>query len=125
MAKEIVCIQCPQGCRLQVSFRGQDLVVQGNKCPRGVSYAQGEVTNPCRTLTTTVGTSYADFPRLPVRTLGEVPLARIFACMEEINAVRVERRLHPGDVVIPNLAGTHVPLIATAAMVEEQATASH
>ncbi|MGI6365548.1 MAG: DUF1667 domain-containing protein [Bacillota bacterium] len=120
MAREIICIQCPQGCRLQVSSRGQDLVVQGNRCPRGVAYAEKELTNPSRTLTTTVRTSFSDYPMLPVRTQGEVPLARIFACMGEINSVRVERRLRPGDVVIPRLAGTDVSLIATADMGEEQ-----
>ena len=118
MDREIVCIQCPQGCCLQVRGEGDELHVEGNKCPRGIGYAHSEVTNPCRTLTTTVGTCFADFPRLPVRTVGEVPLARIFACMGEINAVRVERRLRPGDVVIPHLAGVDVPLIATADMAD-------
>lgn len=121
MAKELICIQCPQGCRLQVSGRGEVLKVRGNNCARGIAYAGKELTNPSRTLTTTVRTCFPDFPVLPVRTRGEVPLARIFACMEEINAVRVERRLRPGDVVLDRLAGTGVPLIATADMGEGKA----
>lgn len=116
MDRELTCIQCPQGCRLKISGQGGTLVVQGNKCPRGLNYAQAELTNPSRTLTTTVRTSFPDFPLLPVRTLRDVPLAQFFAIMGEINSVHVVKRLRPGDVVLSHLIGTDVPLIATADM---------
>jgi len=124
MDKELVCIQCPQGCRLKVSSRGSELVVEGNKCPRGVNYAREELTNPSRTLTTTVSTIFPDFPLLPVRTQGEIPLVQVFAAMGEINSTLVTRRLRPGDIVLPSLAGTGIALIATDDMtISEQAAA--
>lgn len=124
MNKELVCIQCPQGCRLKVSHRGSELVVEGNKCPRGVNYAREELTNPSRTLTTTVSTIFPDFPLLPVRTQGEIPLVQVFAAMGEINSTLVTRRLRPGDIVLPSLAGTGIALIATDDMtISEQAAA--
>ncbi len=53
-----------------------------------------------RTLTTTVRTVFADFPRLPVKTDRDVPLKDFFECMKKIDSVLVERRLKPGDVVV-------------------------
>lgn len=113
MEKMLVCIQCPQGCKLAVSRSGEQVTVTGNKCPRGAGYAKQELINPCRTLTTTVKTAFVDFPLLPVRTLGEIPLKNVFGAMGEISRLLVKKRLRPGDLVLENLSGTHVPLIAT------------
>ena len=130
MGRIIVCVQCPLSCRLEVTPQAGKAVVAGNKCPRGLSYAEKEVINPSRTLTTTVRTCFSDFPLLSVRTEGEIPLASIFAVMQEINCFLVQKRLRPGDVVIPRLAGTDSALIATDDMTAwrqpgEQAAACH
>lgn len=116
MEKLLVCIQCPQGCKLMVKTEGEEVLVAGNKCPRGASYARQELLNPCRTLTTTVRTEFPDFPLLPVRTAGEIPLGSLFAAMGEINRLLVRNRLRPGDVVLEKVSGTDVPLISTADM---------
>ena len=49
-----------------------------------------------------------------VRTRQDVPKSKIFAIMEEIRRTVVTAPVHIGDVVIPNIAGTGVDLIATA-----------
>lgn len=114
----ITCIQCPQGCTLRVARTVAGPVVEGNRCERGRSYAEGELTNPVRTLTTTVATVFSDFPRLPARTGGDIPLAAMFRAMRAVNAIRLTERLRPGDVIVENLAGTGVPLVATDDMTE-------
>ncbi len=116
--RELTCIQCPLSCRITVSGEGDQLKFTGNQCKQGIEYARQEVTNPTRTLTTTVATAFPDFPVLPVRTAGEVPLGKIFEIMKVIRAVQVEQRLKPGDVILENLAGTGTALIATADMCE-------
>lgn len=113
MSKTIVCIQCPLSCNLEVKGQGEGAIITGNKCPRGLKFAREEMVNPRRTLTSTVRTVYSDFPRLPVRTRGEIPLASIFPAMQEINDVLVRERLRPGEIVLPRLAGTDVALVAT------------
>ncbi|MCX7949589.1 MAG: DUF1667 domain-containing protein [Treponemataceae bacterium] len=52
--KELTCIVCPQGCHLviQEDAKGQ-LLVSGNRCPRGALYAQEELTTPKRLVTAT------------------------------------------------------------------------
>lgn len=131
MSKTIVCIQCPQSCRLTVNMEEGRVVVAGNKCPRGIDYGQTELINPRRTLTSTVKTIFSDIPLLPVRTREEIPLAAIFTAMKEINGIVVHERLAPGDVVLSNLAGTEVALIATDSMtvrgdlLDQQSAACH
>ncbi len=116
--RELTCIQCPLSCRITVSGEGDQLKFTGNQCKQGIEYARQEVTNPTRTLTTTVATAFPDFPLLPVRTAGEVPVGKIFELMKVIREVQVEKRLKPGDVILENIAGTDTALIATADMCE-------
>ncbi|MTI94787.1 MAG: DUF1667 domain-containing protein [Firmicutes bacterium] len=111
--RTFVCVQCPLSCQLSVSGSDEELVVEGNRCPRGREYAIQERTCPTRSLTTTVRTIFPDFPRLPVRTAGEVPLQSVHSVMEVINSLQVEKRLRPGDMVLAKIPGTDVPLIAT------------
>ena len=51
MHKELVCINCPIGCRLIIELDDQDhyLTVSGNLCPNGKAYAIKEMTSPERT----------------------------------------------------------------------------
>lgn len=67
---EMVCIVCPNGCHLKVSRDGDTIDVQGAKCKRGIAFGTTELTNPTRSLTTTVDTAFPDMPRLPVKTNG-------------------------------------------------------
>lgn len=109
----ITCILCPRGCQIELTAKDGEYIVVGNRCKKGKEYALNEVINPTRTLTTTVKTKFKDFPRLPVRTDKEVPLRDIFLFMKEINMVIVDKRLSPGDIVIENINGTDVNLLAT------------
>ena len=112
----MVCISCPQGCALEVVKSGAECSVEGNRCKKGIEYALQEITNPVRSITTTVRTAFRDFPLLSVKTDAEVPLADIFAFMREINLVEVRERLVPGNVVKENLLGSGINLVATCDM---------
>ena len=64
--KKLICIICPRGCPLEIDE--STLEVRGNSCPRGKIYAESELTQPVRTVTTTVAIEGAAIPRCPVRT---------------------------------------------------------
>ena len=68
--KELVCIVCPNSCKLSISENGE---VTGARCPRGKKFATEELTCPKRTVCTTVATVFDDYPVLPVRTETEIP----------------------------------------------------
>ncbi|MBQ9066286.1 MAG: DUF1667 domain-containing protein [Clostridia bacterium] len=111
--KEIVCIVCPRGCTMQVLQNGTEILVSGNQCKRGREFAIREMTAPMRTIASTVATSFPDVPVLPCRVSSEIPKDRIMDCMKEINRVRVTARVGRGDVLIPNVLGLGVDVIAT------------
>ena len=55
MEKELICVNCPVGCRLTVTVENDTVTnVTGNNCPRGKAYAESECIRPERILTTTV-----------------------------------------------------------------------
>ena len=114
--REVICIICPKGCHLKIEEdpgAESGYNVSGASCERGIDYGINEVTNPVRVLTSTVKVEGAGLVRCPVRTDGSVPKATIFDCMEEINNVTLHAPVKVGDVVIEDIAGTGITLIAT------------
>ena len=111
--KKLYCITCPNGCLLSVTADGSDITVEGNGCNRGVDFAVTEMTNPTRSLTTTVRTTFPGVPVLPVRTDGEIPKDRIIEAMGALREVVVSSVINCGDTVIENLLGSGVRVIAT------------
>jgi CxxC motif-containing protein len=113
------CIICPRGCRLDITIDGGHVVVDGNQCPKGEDYGTEEAIAPRRILTTTVQTTAAHRPRLPVRSFGEVLLADMASLMREIDSIVVAPPVACGDLVAANLGGTGVNLIATDDLADE------
>lgn len=117
--RELVCIVCPRGCTMQVEKDGEETKVSGNACKRGAQFAKSELTNPTRTICTTARTTFKDAPVLPVRVSAEIPKDRIFDVMHEINEVKVDSRVGRGDVIIENVLGLGVDIIATSDLLRE------
>lgn len=113
--KEIICIVCPLGCTLEIEpAKGKDgYQVRGQQCRRGRDYAVDEFTNPTRMVTSTVALRSAPLARLPVKTAQPLPKALIFECMDLIAAVEAAAPVKAGDVLISDLLGTGVDLVAT------------
>lgn len=110
--KELICIVCPQGCRLRVD-EDRDCAVTGNRCERGADYGRTELLNPTRVLTSTVDVLGSHIARCPVKTDGLIPKAKMFEAMEAVRAVKVAAPIKTGQVIIENLLGTGVNLVAT------------
>lgn len=110
--KELVCIVCPKGCRLQVDEE-HSYAVSGNSCPRGAEYGKNELLHPTRVLTSTVCIQGGLHRRLPVKTTAPIPKELIFEAMDALNEVRLTAPVHLGQVVIHDLLGTGVDVVAT------------
>lgn len=114
MVKKLICIECPAGCALSVEIKGSKVVsVTGHTCEKGEVYAQSEVENPLRIVTSTVMTTFASVKFLPVRTEKPIPKARIFDIMAAIRKIIVDTPLNAGDIVVENFLNLGVNLIAT------------
>ncbi len=111
---EMVCIVCPNGCRLTVTQDGDEINVQGATCKKGVEFGKTELTAPTRSLTSTVDTVFTDMPRLPVKTDREIPKEKLLDAMKIIRGAKVTERLSIGDTVISDVYGANI--VATADM---------
>lgn len=108
--KEFTCIICPRGCRLSVD---DNMNVTGNSCPRGKQYAISELTNPVRTITSSVRVNNREDLLVSVKTSGPIPKGKIFEVMEEINKLSVAAPTRIGDVVKANILGLGVDILIT------------
>ena len=111
--KKLYCITCPVGCELTIIGSGYDMVVDGNKCKKGYEFAEHEMSNPTRTLTTTVRTKFPGIPVISVRTAGEIPKSRLMEAMLELSKVVIEEEMDVGDTVLEDIADTGVSVIIT------------
>ena len=112
--KELICIGCPLGCPLKVELEGgQVMGVTGNTCRRGDAYARKEVTNPTRIVTSSVAVEGGSLAVVSVKTREDIPKGKIFEIMEALKGVKVQAPIHIGDVVVQDVAGTGVDIIAT------------
>jgi CxxC motif-containing protein len=115
--KELVCVNCPMGCRIHVTMDGKTVVkVEGNTCPKGKAYAEQECVRPMRILTSTVRILDAGSRVLPVITKDAIPLDLMEQAMEELRKVKVEAPVKVDQVLLKNIAGTGVSLIASRSM---------
>lgn len=113
---ELVCIVCPNGCRMTAERSDKGIVVVGNKCKRGEAFAVSELTDPARSVTTSVRTTVSGYPVVSVKTDGEIPKSKIFALMDLCGNITVDKPLPIGTVLAEDLFGTGVNLITTTNM---------
>ena len=100
---DLICIVCPKGCHLKVDEEN-GYKVTGNGCPRGAAYGEKELVNPTRVITSTV--------RVPVKTASDIPKGKIYDIMKELDKVTMKAPVAIGDVVIPNVLGLGVDVVA-------------
>lgn len=115
MAKtNITCTTCPVGCGIVVDGDGTTItLMEGAACKRGEQYATAEYTHPERILTSLVKVEGAAVPLVPVRSGQPVPKDMLFKCMEEIRKAVLPAPVKAGDVVVANICGTGVDMVAT------------
>ena len=108
--KNFICIVCPKGCHLTVDDDGN---VSGNACIRGDKYGKQEAVDPKRTLTSTVRINSKMIRRLPVITSGDVPKGMVQEIVKYLDAVEVNAPIKVKDVVVENVMGLGVDIVAT------------
>ena len=115
--KELTCIGCPLGCRLDVRLddTGAVTMVTGNTCPNGEKYARKEVTSPTRIVTSSVrvyGSKMGE-RMVPLKTAADIPKSKVMDVIRDLAGVSVPCPVEIGDVILHDVAGTGVDVIAT------------
>lgn len=113
MERTLTCIECPRGCTLLVKSENGEITVSGNFCPKGEIYGKNEVTNPVRIVT---GTVRCKGVMLPVKTDRAVKKSKIFEVMERLRAVSLLTKVDIGDIIVENVDGEGVNIVACASV---------
>jgi CxxC motif-containing protein len=112
--RTLICVECPNGCELEVCFDDNNQInIEDSVCKRGYKWAKQELTDPRRTIASSVAVDNGDWPLVSVKTNRAIPLTDISKVMEAIKAIRVQAPVKLGDVLIVNAAKTDVSIIAT------------
>ncbi len=113
MKQKFICISCPVGCSLMVEEKDGEVVVSGNACARGKTYGINEYTTPERMVTSSVAVSGGKRPLIPCKTASPVPKAKVEAVLAAIKGAHAISPVAIGQVLIKDVAGTGVDVIAT------------
>ena len=101
--RELTCICCPLGCQITATIQNGEVdEVSGNTCPRGAAYARTELLHPMRIVTTTV----------PV--IGGTSCRVSMDCIRQLRKVQAQAPVEIGDILLKNVAGTGIDIVATA-----------
>ncbi len=112
----ITCINCPVGCRMEVSHEGEHVLsVSGNTCKRGDAYARQECVSPLRMVTAVAPVRDREMP-VSLKTRTPIPKKMIDECMRAVMEKPFEAPIQAGDVLIANVCNTGVDVIATKAV---------
>lgn len=108
------CICCPLGCRIEVALdeNGQVSEVSGYTCKRGADYAAQEAVAPERMVTAVLCVSGCLEP-VSVKAQRPVPKAAMKDVLAAVAALRLDAPVAAGDVLIEDVCGTGVAVVAT------------
>ena len=110
----LTCVLCPVGCELEVARDAAgELEVKRNQCDKGGPFAVEEILRPKRNLATSVPIKGSAAKMVSVRLSGPVARDMIFPILAEIARLRPEAPVRRGQVLIGNVLGTGVDVIAT------------
>ena len=98
---------------VEIADNDEILSVTGNTCKRGDTYARTECTNPVRSLATTVRINGGIYNVVPCKSAGALPKEKIMDCMEIINKISADAPIKLGDVLVKDILGTGINIIAT------------
>lgn len=117
---EMICINCPLGCRMRVEERDGEIVVTGNTCERGRKYAVTEMTAPRRTVTSSVSVSGGVLKTVSLKTNRPILKSEIFSALSKLKGVTVKAPIKIGDTVVKDIASGGESFVATRTVEKEK-----
>ena len=111
---EYICVTCPVGCALRATVEGSNLLeVRGQSCQRGFDFVLEELTDPRRTLTTTVQVNHGALPLVPVRSTAPLPKHMVMQVARALRTILIEAPIVEHQVVMSSVFGTGIDMVTT------------
>lgn len=119
--REIVCIVCPNGCKISVSYDDNKNItkIENALCKNGETYAKNEIQCPKRSITSSVRVIGGKLPLVSVRSDKPIPKERIPEALAEINKLKIQAPVEFHQVIIEDLLGQGVKIISTKEVAKE------
>lgn len=116
--KNIICVNCPLGCRLEVSQDGDNIIVHGNKCPKGEEYGIEEIKSPKRILTGIIRTNSELNPYISVKSIKPIKREKIQKILNTIYQMKVKLPVKSGEQLLADCDNEGTDIIATRTLLE-------
>lgn len=114
MHRTFTCTRCPKSCEIEIEAAGLQIIsVKGHDCDKGEEYAEQEITNPQRLISSLVKIKGGKMPLASVRLDKPIPKQRIFDVMKEIRTISLDAPVYIGQIAIKNVLGLNSNLIVT------------
>tara|TARA_B100002003_G_C14029997_1_gene496548 strand:+ start:574 stop:933 length:360 start_codon:yes stop_codon:yes gene_type:complete len=111
---EIVCTVCPTSCLVHAKWDEEKLIsIDRAQCKLAWEYISDEIFDPKRVVTTTVPTDAGRNPLVSVKTADPVPKDLVLDVMDVLAGVTAKVPVNAGDVVVANVLGTGISVVAT------------
>lgn len=112
--RQINCIICPLSCAGEIICSCNEVIeTKGFNCLRGADYAREEISNPKRTLTTTIRVASGELPSIPVVSQSPLPKDKVLACARYLSNKIVFAPISEGEVVCHNILNLGIDIIVT------------
>lgn len=113
--REMVCIVCPNGCRLNVFVDGQNRVtrVENALCRNGRTYAEDEVQCPKRSLTSTVKVKDGTHPLVSVRSSKPIPKEKLQEAVDTLRLLELTAPVDFHQVIVSDILDTGADIVTT------------
>lgn len=111
--REIICVACPKGCRLETRRENGEILVSNEGCKRGREYAVNEINDPRRMVASSVSVSGGLHPLVPVYTSQPFPKGRIFELLSILREIKLEAPVRINQVVLADALGTGIDVLAS------------
>jgi CxxC motif-containing protein len=109
----MVCLVCPKSCALLVAENGGTIKTENNRCGRGAEFARKELTDPERTLTSTIRIRDGTLPLVSVRSDAPVKKAELKSLIKRLDGMTVQAPMRRGQIVLRDAGVNKVSIIAT------------
>ncbi len=110
MQKEIICTECANRCHLLVEQQGEEIIVSGNRCPRGLKSGTEEFLGERVTVR---GFVRCGEERISVQTSKPVAKGMVYKVTLAIKRAKADASARAGAVLVENIANSGADLIVS------------
>ncbi len=109
------------GCTLEAVIEGEELIeVEGGGCRRGADFVREELTDPRRTLTTTVQVEDGTLPLVPVRSETPLPKGLLLDVARALREVVLTAPVAQHQVVLEDALESGVDIITSRSLPRDE-----